>query len=208
LASTPVTPNQSRVTTVLNNAFENGTGDLLTVQDGLLTLSTAQQQAALTQISGVTYAGPSSVVLSQTHSANDVVMGRIFSLSAESETAAANAQRAMPVQIAFAGDPENFKELVAAARAAPDDLSSSPAGAFWLQGTGNWGSVDGNSNAPGSSSPGGGVMAGYEHGLGGGGRIGPPSDMATRVATMIVATLTASSTLIGSLPMEAMRKVK
>src|SRR5262249_20460987 len=42
---------------------------------------------------------------------------------------------------------------------------------YWLQGTGDWGSVDGNKNAPGSSSNGAGVMAGYGRQMSAGVRI-------------------------------------
>jgi uncharacterized protein with beta-barrel porin domain len=41
-------------------------------------------------------------------------------------------------------------------------LSVAGMSGFWLQGGGNWASIDGNANAPGLSASGGGVVAGYD----------------------------------------------
>jgi uncharacterized protein with beta-barrel porin domain len=101
----------------------------------------------------------------QAQAANSVVLDRVFS-GAENTTISA-AQSAVPLRLAFAGSQENLNQIVAQARAAMEDDATSAArtvsDGFWLQGTGDWGAVNGKGSAPGWSSHGGGVMAGYEH---------------------------------------------
>jgi outer membrane autotransporter protein len=164
-ASTPATPNQSQVAAVLNNAFGSASGNLLAVHDALLNLSPLQQQQALTEISGVILTSAPTVAVGQAQAANSVVLDRVFS-GAENTTISA-AQSAVPLRLAFAGSQENLNQIVAQARAAMEDDATSAArtvsDGFWLQGTGDWGAVNGKGSAPGWSSHGGGVMAGYEH---------------------------------------------
>jgi autotransporter-associated beta strand protein len=172
--STPATPNQLQIATALNNAFTSAPLAFAPVHDALLSLSIPQQQQALTEISGVILASAPTVIVGQAQAANSVVLDRVFS-GAENTTIAA-AQSAMPLRLAFAGSEDNLNQLVAQARAAMEDDATSAArtvsDGFWLQGTGDWGSVNGDGNAPGWSSHGGGVLAGYEHVFGDESRLG------------------------------------
>ena len=139
----PVTPNQSSLTTVLNQAFGNATGgDLLTVHDTLLGLGITQQRQALNQADGTVYTDQPGVVTRQAQQANGTAIARVFP-GEESEPIGDQAGIPVPVT--------------------PNTEEENPPDGLWLQGGADWGSVNGDGNAPGFSTRGGNAIGGYDH---------------------------------------------
>jgi outer membrane autotransporter protein len=158
---TPSTPNQQHVATVLNDVFANPSGDLLAMHDALLRLDAVHQRQALTEISGVTYSSAAPLVVSQVQMTNDLVLGRLFGEGATAGLAID--QQVLPRLIASVASGEyRFPSLENPVAAQGGMSSFTGINGFWLQGGGNWASIDSSANAPGLSASGGNVVAGYD----------------------------------------------
>jgi uncharacterized protein with beta-barrel porin domain len=164
-------PNQSAAQSALNGAKPTA-GDLADVLLTLPTLSLSQQRSALTQISGVAFTGTTALTVAQGQALNNLILGRLLPLGAGGTDQSA-ARAAQPVQLAFGGTATDVRaDASQLAAAGYPSTGAYPRNGLWLEGAGEWGRIAGDANAPGASSEGGEVMAGYDRSLGEFARIG------------------------------------